>query len=438
MAGFVSIIMLGFVLVMWQTNQSASDRVQSSMETAMQQTPLKIEDMSQRTNNSETKTLRITSLKDFADTYFKIYNENSGPSKYNQNATNTMFNFNIADSADIKAPAGQDYSDVKTIDVVVKKGAITAIQASGKPKVTDKAVIATMMTVDKTSVNIKMVKVHASNIYGQDYDATTVLSLKKTPVANPVVNKLDDLYVKQGILASDAVFMADVQIMNSIGTPIPNSQISYKIMDSSKKEVPKTTKLTGDSYTITYSTKDTNSGNSLTVDRKVIVDQNNPLIVSANNITIYAGQPTLFGVTAYQMPNGVNGSRGKDITSLVVQSGVTANKVGSFTQTLTVIDPDTNKKSTMTRKVIVLENQPVFSVGSNNIGTYRLNSTVPSIGTLMAGVSVESPYDGVLNNSVKIDLSKVNFGVAGSYPVKYSVTATGGLSASIERTITIK
>ena len=79
-----------------------------------------------------------------------------------------------------------------------------------------------------------------------------------------------------------------------------------------------------------------------------------------------------------------------------------------------------------------------FNVLTDHIGTYSINR-MPANSELMAGVTVKSPKDGDLTNSIKMDTSAVNAAKSGTYTVKYSVIApTGGLSKITIRTITFQ
>ena len=169
------ILLLGFGLVSWQKKQVNADRVRQNMVTAIQQSSLQSEDMSMRLNNADLKTLRVRSLREFMDNYFKLYNTNSTNKTEADvaKAVNTSFNFYLTNSHDLKAVS--DDAREKPVILIVKAGKITSLTyfktGTSKTTITAANEIAKVITLE-LPVDIKMGKVR-SRLNSVAYDATT-------------------------------------------------------------------------------------------------------------------------------------------------------------------------------------------------------------------------------------------------------------------------
>lgn len=437
LCGVTVILVVGFSFVKWQTNQNDSDRVRQAMTTAIQKSSTKSEDMSQRTNNSDVKTMRVKSLKTFVDNYFDLYNSDVyGVNK--QTPNNTKFNFYLANAKDLKSVSDADVSHGVSVVVANDKiESLTYTATGNKQKKLTGDKVNTVLTMD-VPVDVKMVKVHAVT-KDETFDATAALSVKRSPVASPVSNKLDTLTVPYNTRADDSVFLKDLDIRNGIGVKIETSKIKFHLETLDSKTVASATKLTNKEYKAVYEAVDDNSGSKLKVGRKILVDQNLPLIETPDVVTAYVGDSAFIQARAFEMPNGANGNRGREITSSLKQNLTKdqLNKAGTYTQKLEVKDAN-GKESTKTRTLVLKPNTPEFNVATDAIGTYSVNR-MPANSELMAGVTAKSPKDGDLTNNIKMDTSAVNAAEAGTYTVKYSVTApTGGLSTTTSRTITFQ
>lgn len=438
-SGLTVILIIGFSFVKWQTNQTDSDRVRQIMTTSIQKASTQSEDMSQRTNNSDVKTLRVTSLQNFMDDYFKLYND--GVIKVNeQTPNNTMFNFYLSNAKDLKLPNGTNSDVSHGASVVVLDGKVSSltynVMENGKSKSTTvKDATAQTQIPLNIPVDIKMVKVHAQ-IKNETFDATAALSVKRSPVASPVVNKLEDLTVPYKTRADDSVFLKDLDLRDGVGNKIETSKINFHLEMTDGTQVSPKTELTATEYKAVYEAIDQNSGSKLKVGRKILVDQNLPLIESPEVVTAYVGDSEFTQAKAFEMPNGANGTRGREITDSLTQDLTNSQlgTAGTYTQHLTVTD-QYKKTSKLTRTFIVKANTPKIKVSDPVIGTYR-TGRMPSTSELMAGVTASSPKDGNITNRITIDISAVNSSKAGTYTVKYTVkTPTGGLTDTATRTI---
>ena len=239
------ILLLGFGLVSWQTKQVNADRVRQNMVTAIQQSSLQSEDMSMRLNNADLKTLRVRSLREFMDNYFKLYNTNSS-NKTDADvakAVNTSFNFYLTNSHDLKAVS--DDVREKPVILIVKAGKITSLTyfktGTSKTTITTADEIAKVVTLDQP-VDIKMVKVR-SLLKSVAYNATTAVSIKRSPVASPVSNKLEDITVPFNTKGSSDLLINNVNIRDSLGNKIDMSKVTVTIEDTSGKPVDLNTNL---------------------------------------------------------------------------------------------------------------------------------------------------------------------------------------------------
>lgn len=435
-------MLLGFGLVSWQTKQVNADRVRQNMVTAIQQSSLQSEDMSMRLNNADLKTLRVRSLREFMDNYFKLYNTNS-TNKTDADvakAVNTSFNFYVANSHDLKAVS--DDAREKPAILIVKAGKITSLTyfktGTSKTTITAADEIAKVVTLDQP-VDIKMVKVR-SLLKSVAYEATTAVSIKRSPVASPVSNKLEDITVPFNTKGSSDLLINNVNIRDSLGNKIDMSNVTITIEDTSGKPVDLNTNLVNPEYRAVYKATDTVSKSKLTVLRVVKVDQNMPLIDTPDVYTDYVGSGELAGVQAYEMPNGATGTRGANITSKIKQnlSETDLLKAGTYTQELQVASSINGQITKKTRKLILLPNTPVITTTNQSIGTYRVG-IMPNLAELLSGVVATSPRDGDITTAIVVNVEAVNAKTAGTYNVTYSVTApTGHVSTTITRTITFK
>ncbi len=437
LCGVTVILVVGFSFVKWQTNQNDSDRVRQVMTTAIQKSSTKSEDMSQRINNSDVKTMRVKSIKTFVDNYFDLYNSDVY-GKNKQTPNNTKFNFYLANAKDIKSVSDADVSHGVSVVVANDKIESLTYTATGntQKKLTG-ANVNPVLTMN-VPVDVKMVKVHAVT-KDETFDATAALSVKRSPVASPVSNKLDTLTVPYNTRADDNIFLKDLDIRNGIGVKIETSKIKFHLEMLDSTTVASTTKLTNKEYKAVYEAVDDNSGSKLKVGRKILVDQNLPLIETPAVVTAYVGDSEFIQVRAFEMPDGESGKRGREITSSLKQNLTKdqLNQAGTYTQKL-VVKYANGKESTKTRTLVLKPNMPEFNVLTDHIGTYSINR-MPANSELMAGVTVKSPKDGDLTNSIKMDTSAVNAAKSGTYTVKYSVIApTGGLSKITIRTITFQ
>lgn len=439
LTGIMAILIVGFSFVKWQANQNDSDRVRQVMEMSIQKSSTKSEDMSQRTNNSDVKTLRVVSLQTFMDNYFGLYN--SGVHKSNlQTPDNTSFNFYLANAKDLKDVNKLDVDVSHGVSVIVKQGKIDKLSynsKAGNSKTVTGDDTNTLLDLN-TAVDVKMVKVH-SLVKDQTFDATAALSVKRSPVASPVSNKLDTLQIPYKTRANSSLFTKDLDIRNSLGVKIETSKITYRVETKDGKSVPSSTELTDSEYKAIYEAVDENSGSKLRVNRKVEVDQNLPLIETPNTVIAYVGDDAFIQARAFEMPNGAHGTRGKEITDLLKQDLTKdqLNKAGTYTQNFTVTDSN-GKSSKKSRTLVLKANTPVFNVTDPVIGIYSVGR-MPATSELMAGVTAKSPKDGDLTNLIEIDKSSVDASKAGKYTVTYRVTApTGGLTATTTRTIEFK
>lgn len=437
LCGVTVILVVGFSFVKWQTNQNDSDRVRQAMTTAIQKSSTKSEDMSQRINNSDVKTMRLKSLKAFVDTYFDLYNSNVYV-KNKQTPNNTKFNFYLSNAKDLKSVSDADVSH--GVSVVVANDEIKSLAyttTGNKQKNITGNDVNRVLTMN-VPVDVKMVKVHAVT-KNETFDATAALSVKRSPVASPVSNKLETLTVPYDTRADDNAFLKDIDIRNGIGVKIEISKIKFHLETLDSKTVAPETKLTNEEYKAVYEAVDEDSGSKLKIGRKILVDQNLPLIETPDVVNAYVGDSEFIQARAFEMPNGESGERGREITSSLTQNLTKdqLNKAGTYTQKLVVKDAK-DKENTKTRTLVLKPNTPEFEVAADNIGTYSINR-MPAYSELMAGVTAKSPKDGDLTTSIKMDTSDVNASKAGTYNVKYSVIApTGGLSKIIVRTITFQ
>lgn len=273
LTGIMAILIVGFSFVKWQANQNDSDRVRQVMEMSIQKSSTKSEDMSQRTNNSDVKTLRVVSLQTFMDNYFGLYN--SGVHKSNlQTPDNTSFNFYLANAKDLKDVNKLDVDVSHGVSVIVKQGKIDKLSynsKAGNSKTVTGDDTNTLLDLN-TAVDVKMVKVH-SLVKDQTFDATAALSVKRSPVASPVSNKLDTLQIPYKTRANSSLFTKDLDIRNSLGIKIETSKITYRVETKDGKSVPSSTELTDSEYKAIYEAVDENSGSKLRVNRKVEVDK---------------------------------------------------------------------------------------------------------------------------------------------------------------------
>lgn len=437
--GVFVILVVGFGFVKWQTNQNDSDRVREAMTSSIQKSSVKSEDMSQRTNNSDVKTLRVQSLQLFINNYFELYN--NGVYKGNtQTPQNTSFNFYLANAKDLNVSKNVDINVAHGVSVIVSENKIRTITYSlnsGK-SVTVKDGAAEHILTLKQAVDLKMVKVHAI-VKNETFDATAALSVKRSPVASPVSNKLDDLTVPYETRADEKVFLKDLDIRDGVGNKISTSKVKFHLENLDKKTISSKTKLTDKEYKAVYEAIDENSGAKLKVGRKIFVDQNEPLIESPETVTAYVGDSAFKQARAFEMPNGKSGERGVEITDKLKQdlSKDQLGKSGTYTQHLKVTDSH-GKTSELTRTLVVLSNTPEIHVTDSLVGIYRVGR-MPATSELMAGVTAKAPKDGDLTNLIEIDTSKVDSKTAGKYTITYRVTApTGGVTTTATRTIEFK
>ena len=188
--------------------------------------------------------------------------------------------------------------------------------------------------------------------------------------------------------------------------------------------------FTSADYVISYEVTD--SGNlSASVERTVTVLENEPPSMSLLGdeiITLAWGESySESGVSATDPEDG-------DLTSQVQISGSTVDPfvAGTYLISYEVIDSG-GLSASMERSVIVLENEPpsIFLLGDELVTlAYAEAFTDP-------GATALDPEDGNLNSQVQIAGDTVNSLVSGSYVISYSVTDAGGLTTSIERTVTI-
>lgn len=441
LGGVFVILVLGISLIKWQSDQGNSDRIRQAMTDTIQQSATNVSDLSSRTNNTDLKTLRIKSLNQFMDEYYRLYNANSAiDNKSNlQNKNNSKFNFYLMDGQDVKSIPSAGIN--KGVSVYVVNGQIKSLGYYTSDTViktiTDADTIKTMLTLDQ-AVNIKMVKVRA--LFGsRSYDATAALSLKRSPVASPVSNKLDDLTVPNKTPVGSDLFKNNINVRNSLGSLIDPKDVTVVITNSAGEVQAQGTVLTDSSYTATYEATDTaaSSQSGIKIVRKILVDQNLPLIESPMVVTDYISADPLVGARAYEMPNGANGSRGIEITSRLTQNLSKSDlmTVGSHDQTLEVTDSN-GKHSILKRKLVLKANTPVLTATSDSIGEYLVGRG-PNTTELAAGITASSPKDGNLISLLKIDVSQVNANIPGTYNVVYSVASpTGGEVTTLTRTIT--
>lgn len=392
-----------------------------------------------RLNNTDLKTLRVRSLDTFIDNYLTLYNTNADSNEANKaNRVNTSFNFYLMNLNDLKSvPSG-----VESASVIVKSGKIAAIDyftaGKAKQRVSNESTLSKMITLTQP-VDIKMVKVH-SILDGKTYDATTALSVKRSPVASPVSNKLDTITVPFGTKGSDTAFTNNINIRDSLGNRIDLSAITMSLKDSDNNDVSMDEALTKPRYQMTYTAVDSVSNSKLKVVREVLVDQNMPLIVTPDVYTDYVGAKALVGVSAYEMPKGASGKRGTDITSNVTQNLKDSDllKSGTYDQVLEVKSPSNGQVTKKSRKLVLLENTPSITTPNLVIGTYS-TGFMPTPTELYAGVVATSPRDGDITTAINLDTTKVDSTKPGTYNVVYTVTApTGGVTATLTRTIIFK
>ena len=182
-------------------------------------------------------------------------------------------------------------------------------------------------------------------------------------------------------------------------------------------------------YSVTYTVSDA-AGNTATAIRAVTVKANvKPVIIinGYNSVKWPTGMVYKdMGATAYDAEDG-------DITPLIVTSGkVNTSRVGTYQITYSATDSHGAVGSGVRTVVVYKNTRPVIKL----VGASRV--TVPfGSDYIDSGATAQDLNDGTLTSSI-ITTGSVNTLKAGSYPITYTVTDSGGLKASITRIVKVK
>jgi len=184
--------------------------------------------------------------------------------------------------------------------------------------------------------------------------------------------------------------------------------------------------------TRTYSVTD-DCGNSINVTQTITIDDvTNPVIsLTGNNpITIEACAGYIdSGATASDNCDG-------DLTaSLIINSAVNPNVVGTYYVTYDVFDSNGNNATQIIRTVVVEDSTPptITLVGDNPQIIEACNSYSE------LGASATDPCFGDISGSIVADASAVDTSTVGTYQVTYNVTdAQGNVATEIVRTIYVE
>ncbi len=189
-------------------------------------------------------------------------------------------------------------------------------------------------------------------------------------------------------------------------------------------------------YTLIYTVTDS-GGLTAFVTRSVIVNPAVPAntpptitLIGTNPMTLTVGDTfTDPGATAIDTEDG-------DLTSSIIVSGTVNTSVsGVYTLTYSVTDSG-GLTATTTRTVIVnpaVNNNtpPVITLNGSASMTVVLDSTFTD-----PGATATDAEDGNLTSSI-VETGSVNTAFLGTFTLTYSVTDSGGLSASVVRTVTV-
>lgn len=208
-------------------------------------------------------------------------------------------------------------------------------------------------------------------------------------------------------------------------------------------------------YKITYTVSDT-SGNTSTVVRTIIVEEYVDMEVTLGShfdtitpvIELKGNNPYCmeFG-TKYKEPGAIatDNVDGNITDKIIVDSSkVTGNRLGNFRVTYTVSDTFGHKaiayRSVMVKEkctnddVVVkpVNNRPVISVNGQSSITINLGENYRDL-----GATAWDKEDGDITHKIRTT-NKVNTSIAQIYTVTYSVTDSGGLTATAKRIVTVK
>ncbi len=157
---------------------------------------------------------------------------------------------------------------------------------------------------------------------------------------------------------------------------------------------------------------------------------NNPPVITLNGsnpTTITAGTSwTDPGATATDAQDG-------NLTSAIVITGtVNTSVVGTYTKTYSVTDSGGLTASvTRTINVVAANTAPVITLNGSNPTTITAGTSWTD-----PGATATDAQDGNLTSAIVIT-GTVNTSVVGTYTKTYSVTDSGGLTASVTRTINV-
>lgn len=183
-------------------------------------------------------------------------------------------------------------------------------------------------------------------------------------------------------------------------------------------------------YSASYSVSDSQGNTSVKTIFVTVKDSKAPEIVAIDIIHEYGdAQPNLLkGVTAYDENDG-------DITSKLTVSGqnsINWTKLGIYKIVYSVTDSSGNTKTKNVNVIVQDTKCPVIS-GVKKLTAAKGTKTV----NYLSGVTANDVRDGNLTSSIKVDSSKVNLNVSGTYKVVYSVADSLGNSCPVETTIDV-
>ena len=256
-------------------------------------------------------------------------------------------------------------------------------------------------------------------------DTNTTVPANTAPVIaligeNPMILNVGDTFTDPGATATDK----------------EDGDLTAKIVTTGTVDTSK-----AGTYQITYTVTDS-AGNKATVVRNVVVKSgtippsNTPPVITlngANPMNLNVGDTfTDPGATATDKEDG-------DLTAKIVTTGtVDTSKAGTYQITYTVTDSAGNK-ATVVRNVVVKSGTippsntpPVITLNGANPMNLNVGDTFTD-----PGATANDKEDGDITSKIVVT-GTVDTTTAGTYTLTYTITDSGGLSATTTRTVNVQ